>query len=140
MSSRFWVTSEELQHVWNYEESRNILNLEKLSLLKTYNSYSKTIPLIAIQKRENWYLLRSLFCIQSSVIDSSRTIFGSTRSTFESAADILVRDKGFVHPYLAHLISAKNEWRFRKYHHTCSPFSCSQDIKTKECVSQQRSQ
>jgi hypothetical protein len=115
MSSRFWVPSEELQHIWNYEESRNILNLEKLSLLKTYNSYSKTILLIALQKRENWFLLRSLLCIQSSVIDSSRTIFGSTRSTFESAADILVRDKGLVHPYSAHLIAETVDVDFEKF-------------------------
>ncbi len=57
MSSRFWVASEELQHICNYEKSRNILNLEKLSLLKTYNSYSKTIPLIELQNRENWFFV-----------------------------------------------------------------------------------
>ncbi len=124
-SSRFWVASGELQHLWNYEESRDIFNLEKLSLFKTYNSYSKNFPSIALQKRKNWFLLRSLFCIQSSVIGSSRTIFGLTRSTFESFPGILVRDKGLVHQYLTHLIAAKDGWRFRKHHHKCSPFSCS---------------
>jgi lipocalin len=44
-SSRFLVASGELQHLWNYEESRDILNLEKLVLLKTYNSYSKKLIL-----------------------------------------------------------------------------------------------
>ncbi len=58
-----WVASGELQNLSNYEESRDILNLEELALFKTYNSYSNIFPLIAVHKRQNLVLLRSLFCV-----------------------------------------------------------------------------
>ncbi len=58
------LASAKLKYLRNHKKSRDNLNVNKFSHFMIYNSYSKTFPQIALQKRENrfWSFFRCAIC------------------------------------------------------------------------------
>ncbi len=52
----------DLKYLRNNLESINVFNVKKYDLFTGYNSHINIIPPIALEKCENWFLLRLLFC------------------------------------------------------------------------------